>query len=100
MKPCDRGRGTSVLFIKAAVKVILFIGKTSVGIGSILGRRLVVGFGLQTMPDVLSVDRQMDVESRAQGAYLALFTNTKHCYYLCRHKLYNIHFSVVLSVGI
>ena len=34
MKPCDRGRGNSVLRIKAAVKVIQFIGTSSVGSGS------------------------------------------------------------------
>ena len=42
----------------------------------------------------------MDVETGVQSAYFALFTNTKNCFYLCRNKLYNIHFSVVLSVGI
>ena len=55
MKPCDRGRGNSVLLIKAAVKVIQFIGETSVGSGSILWRRLTVDYGLQTRPDVLRV---------------------------------------------
>ena len=30
MKPYDRGRGNSVLLIKAAVKVIQFIGKIKV----------------------------------------------------------------------
>ena len=47
MKPCDRGRGDSVLLIKAAVKVIQFIGKS---IGSILLRRLIVGYNLYTLP--------------------------------------------------
>ena len=41
MKPCDRGRGNSVVLIKAAVKVIQFITNSSVGSGSILGRRLI-----------------------------------------------------------
>ena len=37
MKPCDRGRRSSVMFMRAAVKVIQFVGKSSVGRGSILG---------------------------------------------------------------
>ena len=36
MKPCDRGRGSSVLLIKAAVNVNQFIGKSSVSSRSIL----------------------------------------------------------------
>ena len=48
MKPCDRGRGSSVLLIKVDVKYLQFIGKSSVGSGSILWRRLIVGYGLQT----------------------------------------------------
>ena len=49
MKACDRGRGNSVLLIKAAVKVIQFIGKSNVGSGSLL----IVGYFLQTLPYVL-----------------------------------------------
>ena len=44
MKPCDRGRGNSILLVKVAVKVIQFVRKSSVGSGSILGRRLIVGY--------------------------------------------------------
>ena len=43
---------------------------------------------------------QRMADKRAQSAYFALFTNTKHCFYLFRNKLYNIHFYVVPSVGI
>ena len=56
MKSCSGGiRGNSVVLIKAAVNVIQFVGKSSVGSGSILGSRRVVGHGLQTLPDVLRV---------------------------------------------
>ena len=41
VKPCDIGKGNSFLHIKAAVKVIHFIGKSIVGSGSIPWRRLV-----------------------------------------------------------
>ena len=37
MKRCDRGRRCSVVFMKTVVKVIQFVGKSSVGRGSILG---------------------------------------------------------------
>ena len=55
VKPCDRRRGNSVRLIKAAVEVIQFVGKSIVGSGNILWRRLVVGYVLQTLPDVLTV---------------------------------------------
>ena len=34
VKPCERRRGNGVLLIKAAVKLIQFIGKSSVGNGT------------------------------------------------------------------
>ena len=46
---------SSVLLIKAAVESIAFTGMNNVGSGSILGRRLIVGYGLPTMPDVLII---------------------------------------------
>ena len=45
--------GGFVLLIKAAVHVIQFIGRSSGSSGNILWRRLVVGYDLQTLPDVL-----------------------------------------------
>ena len=55
MKLYDRGRGSSVLLTKAAVKVIHFVVKSSLGSDSILGRWVIVGYGLQTLPDVIRV---------------------------------------------
>ena len=37
MKPCARERGNSVLLSKAAVKVIQFVGKTSVVVVVLFG---------------------------------------------------------------
>ena len=51
----DRGRRSSVQFIKSAIKVIQSVRKISVGSRSVLGRRLVVGYGLQSLPNVLGV---------------------------------------------
>ncbi|KAK2173941.1 hypothetical protein NP493_839g01046 [Ridgeia piscesae] len=44
----DRGRRSSVQFIKPAIKVIQSVRKINVDSRSVLGRRLVVGYGLQT----------------------------------------------------
>ena len=51
VKPCDRGRANSVLRIKAALNVILFIGS----IVGTLWRRRVVGYGRHILPEVLKV---------------------------------------------
>ena len=55
VKPCDRGRGNSVLFIKAAVKVIQFVRKRSVGSGGILGSRLIAFRPSQMLLELLVV---------------------------------------------
>ena len=46
---------SSFQFIKPAIKVIEYVKKISVGSRSVQGRRLVVGYGLQTLPNVLRV---------------------------------------------
>ena len=51
----DTGRRSSVQFIKPAIKVIQSVRKVSVGSRSVLGRRLVVRYGLQSLPNVLGV---------------------------------------------
>ena len=51
-----RGTVNSFQVIKAAIKVIQFIVKSSVGSGTILCRRLIVDYGLQTLPDILRVE--------------------------------------------
>ena len=86
MKPCDRGRGNIVLFIKATVKVIQFIGKTSVGSGSILVRRLVVGFGLQTLPDVLR-DVGGDIFLKLVLMVFSALHILLSCICLCTHRV-------------
>ena len=50
VEPCDRGKGNSVLHIKAGVTSIQCISS-----GSILWRRFIVGYGLQTLSYVLRV---------------------------------------------
>ena len=51
----DRGRRSSVQFIKQAIKVIQSVRKICVGSRSVLGRRLVVDNDLQILPNVLRV---------------------------------------------
>ena len=55
MRPCDRGRGNCVLLIKAAVKVIQFIGKSSVGSGNILWRGRIAFRPCQVLQEMLVV---------------------------------------------
>ena len=55
MKCCYRGRRVGVLFIKATVKVIQIVRKSSVTNVSTLRRRHVVGDDLQTLSDVPGV---------------------------------------------
>ena len=57
MKHCDRWRGNSVLVSKPAVKVTQFIGKSSVGTECVLWRRLIVGYDLHTLLDIIRLVR-------------------------------------------